>query len=81
MLKAGDCGAHREHRESKKSFILSQRSGGITTEELLKELGVEFAADLAKISMEEAVKSYKDIRRCERRNGEGFYAFAHECSA
>ena len=47
----------------------------------MKELGVEFAADLAKISMEEAVKSYKDIRRCERRNGEGFYAFAHECSA
>ena len=42
--------------------------GGITTEELLKELGVEFAADLAKISMEEAVKSYNGMRRCERRN-------------
>jgi len=41
----------------------------VTTEELLEELGEEFAADLAKISMEEAVRSY---RRCERRDGEGF---------
>ena len=39
----------------------------VTTEELLEELGEEFAEDLAKISMEEAVKSYKEMREKEWR--------------
>ena len=37
----------------------------VTTEELLRELGEEFADDLAKIRMEEAVKSYKEMREKE----------------
>jgi deoxyhypusine synthase len=44
---------------------LEERKMEVTTEELLRELGEEFADDLAKISMEEAVKSYKEMREKE----------------
>jgi deoxyhypusine synthase len=44
---------------------LEERKMEVTTEELLRELGEEFADDLAKIRMEEAVKSYKEMREKE----------------
>jgi len=37
----------------------------LTTEELLKELGREFAEDLSKISFEDAVKFYENMREKE----------------
>jgi predicted hydrocarbon binding protein len=43
-------------------YRLEERKLEVTTAELLEELGEEFAEDLAKISMEEAVKSYEKMR-------------------
>jgi predicted hydrocarbon binding protein len=43
-------------------YRLEERKLEVTTAELLEELGEEFAEDLAKISMEEAVKSYEKVR-------------------
>jgi len=46
-------------------YRLEGRKMEVTTEELLEELGEEFAEDLAKISIEEAMESYKEMREKE----------------
>lgn len=37
----------------------------VSSDELLKELGEEFAVDLAAISLEDAIKHYKKMREAE----------------
>ena len=46
-------------------YRLEGRKMEVTTEELLEERGEEFTKDLAKISIEEAIRSYKEMREKE----------------
>jgi len=46
---------------------LEERKMEVTTEELLEELGDEFAKELSEISLEEAMRSYEEMREKEWR--------------
>lgn len=58
-------------------YRLEGRKMEVTTEELLEEFGEDFAEDLAKISIEEAMKSYREMQEKE---WERFHVFAREKS-